>query len=163
MFIAAALTVAVLAADRSDPAAFFSAEGKVVSVKVEVPGKDFVVWKEVTLSVTRCLAGRCAPHDLVRVRVPASLWRGAHGQHMGIVQYTWQDRQGHPRSWSVALSLDDVEEKERFDRETDVALAGGHETIESGTAVAEMKRDVPEPTAADVATQSANPRPVASR
>jgi hypothetical protein len=144
MLITTTIALAVLAAGRTDPLAVYAAEADVVLVKVQVPGADYVVWNDVTLRVKRCVAGTCARYDMVNVRVPASQWHHKQGDHMGIVRYAWQDDLGFERSWSVALSLDDDDEKQRFQYECEVAVAGG-ETPISGTAVGMMKKLTPEP------------------
>ena len=159
MLIAAAVAAAVLAADRTDPVAFFSAEGQVVLVKRVPPGEDAVLWSQVTFRVKRCIAGKCTPQELVTVQVPSASWHGERGEVMGLVRYAWQDEKGMPRSWSLALSLKDDDQKERFDRESEVAVAGS-ETPVSGTAVAYMRAAVPEPKAGAAKPDKA---PVANR
>jgi hypothetical protein len=159
MLIAAAVAAAVLAADRTDPVAFFSAEGQVVSAKRLVPGEDSVLWTEVTFRVKRCIAGKCTPQELVTVQAPTTSWHAERGEVMGLVRYAWQDEKGMPRTWSLALSLKDDDQKERFDRESEVAVAGT-ETPESGTALAYMRMMVPEPKAGATKEEKA---PVAKR
>src|SRR5262245_13608668 len=105
MLVAAAVAAAVLAADRTDPVAFFSAEGQVVLVKRVPPGEDAVLWTEVTFRVKRCIAGKCTPSDLVTVQVPSASWHAERGEVMGVVRYGWRDEKGMARTWSLALSL----------------------------------------------------------
>lgn len=119
-----ALVVAVPAlADEPPPAPTFAAEAKVIALKLKPDiGEDGLAWTEVTLSVSRCVAGPCDPHQLLRVLVPVTQWKSAHGKTMGVVRYEWVDEQKVSRTWLVALRLDDGVQAERFQRESDAAL-----------------------------------------
>jgi hypothetical protein len=110
-------------APAAQPSARLAAEAKVIAVKMS-PTDDGFAWAEATLKITRCVAGAsCALHQTVTVQIPVAQWRGKHGDVMGLVRYAWKDRAGAAHSWSLALNLDDVDQKDRFDRESDSAAA----------------------------------------
>jgi len=106
--------------DTPVPAAKIAAEGTVQAVKLQ-PTDDGFAWAQIDLKVTRCVAGPCTVHQSVKAMVPASQWRGKHGETMGLIRYEWSDKDGHKHTWTVALKLDDETEKERFERESDSA------------------------------------------
>lgn len=124
--LTAALVVAfpTFAADEDPlPAANFSAEAKVVRVTLQPAADDGFAWVEVTFKVTRCIAGPCTRHQSVKVQVPADLWRGDHGSTMGVIGYGWKDNSGAERTWALALALDHGDQQERFERESETAIA----------------------------------------
>ncbi len=104
------------------PAAMYSAEAEVLAVKRLEADEQSPAWNEVTLRVTRCFAGSCAVHQLVKVQVAVEQWTSAHREKMGVVRYEWKDKRGSARVWTLALRLGDTDQKERFERESETAL-----------------------------------------
>ena len=105
------------------PSAHLAAEAKVIGVKIS-PTEDGFAWAEATLKITRCVAGTtCALHQTVTVQVPVAHWRGKHGDVMGLVRYAWKDKAGAAHAWSLALDLNNMDDKDRFDRESEVAAS----------------------------------------
>ncbi|MBK7861895.1 MAG: hypothetical protein IPJ65_25420 [Archangiaceae bacterium] len=112
---------------RTEPAANFSAEAQVQTIRLQPDSGDGVAWSEVTLKVTRCIAGPCTVAQYVKVMVTMEGWRGRHGDVMGVVRYAWKDKGGGARTWALALRLEDTDQKERFDRECEVAVANAEQ------------------------------------
>jgi len=132
---ALAFSLTALAQDEDDtptPAPSFAAEA--VQVKVDVKPGDGFDYAELTFKVTKCIAGPCFTHQLVKVLTPLGTWRGKHGRTMGLVKYEWKDKKGAGRTWALAMRLDDADEHDRFLRDSDEAVATVGES--TGSAVA---------------------------
>ncbi|MBL8955688.1 MAG: hypothetical protein JNK82_33245 [Myxococcaceae bacterium] len=122
--LAAALAVSFNAfADEEtpQPAPTFAAEA--IQLRVEVKPDGGIDWAEITFKISRCVAGPCFTHQVVKVLTPLNTWRGKHGQTLGIVKYAWKDKKGEGRAWALAMRLDDADENDRFVRESDSAVA----------------------------------------
>ncbi len=135
--LAAALAVSLPAfADEEDegavPAPSFAAEA--TQLKVEVKPGDGLDWAEISFKVTRCIAGPCFTHQVIKVLTPLSTWRGKHGETLGVVKYEWKDGAGEGHAWALALRLDDADENDRFVRDSDTAVSNVGETKDSAVA-----------------------------
>jgi hypothetical protein len=105
------------------PATDFAAEATVTSVRIQPADEDGVDWMLITLKVKRCIAGACAPHQLITAQVPVSQWRNHHGETVGLVRYAWKGARADDKSWYLPIRLDDADQKDRFERECEVAVA----------------------------------------
>ena len=120
----AALTLATDVLDpdeRTDPRANFSARAVVMSATTLPATDDGMQWTRVSLRISECVAGPCESPQVLELEVPAMKWNGQVGQLMGVLGYAWRDSRTQVRTWHQVLSLDDDVEKERFDRESEIA------------------------------------------
>jgi hypothetical protein len=108
---------------RSEPLPSFAAEAVVQTVRLQPVEGDGVDWVEVSLRISRCIAGPCTVHTSVKVRIATDQWRGRHGDPFGVIRYEWKDKNRNARVWAMALQLDDFDQKERFERESMQAIA----------------------------------------
>jgi hypothetical protein len=128
LVVAIAVAAPTLADEPAVPVPAFAAEASVQSVKLQPDDGDGVTWLEVSFRISRCIAGPCTVHSSVKVRVSADRWRGSHGDDYGIIRYEWKDSHGASRTWATALALGEDDQKDRFERESESAVANAGAT-----------------------------------